>query len=396
MLVLASVAVMLDDVVAATVEGTIRNGTTGATNVEADVAIINPSAGMMSQRTVHASGGEFTVDDLEAGVYIARVTYKGVAYNEQFQIGGAGPVDVSVSVYEPTTSWDGVRVIVPHVTGSRRDGHLVIERVYDIMNESDPPRTMTGEDGYFRFPLPDDLHDFTALYVEYSGVPIERQPVETGETGVWRVEYPIRPGVTRVAMAYTVDYSAAEYEIHEKALYDIDEFTIFATDPGMEVTSSTHELVREEGPHASVSWVIHGIKRGDTFELRFQGGTPQQAAGGAQPVVSIIPNRAEGLSLLIMFILLLTLVAFIGIALKEPHATDVEAPRLKEYRDVLVRRLAKLDDLYETGAVPAAVYHSKRADVKNQIASLMYRLNMGGGSGAKRIQSGTRKRSGAK
>jgi len=384
---------------AAAVKGTVNNGTTGATNVDADVSIINPSAGMMAQHTVEASGGAFTVENLEAGVYLARVGYKGVTYNQQFQISGAGTVEVSIVVYEPTSSWEGVRIVVPHVTGSRHDDHhLVVERVYDIINESDPPRSITGEDGNFRFPLPDAMHDLTALYVEYSGVPIERQPVETDEAGVWRVDYPIRPGLTRVAMAYTVEYDAGEFEFKENPLYDIEEFRVFATDAQMTVTSSSHELIQSEDAHASVSWIIRDIKKGEPFNLLFRGGTIQRAAGGggAQPIVSTIPNQAEGLSVLIIFILLLTLVAFVGISVKEPHSTGVEAHRLKEHRDILVDRLAKLDDLHETGAIPVAAYQAKRSEIKNQIASLMYRLNLSGGSAVKRSGPGSKKRSGAK
>jgi hypothetical protein len=58
--------------------------------------------------------------------------------------------------------------------------------------------------------------------------------------------------------------------------------------------------------------------------------------------------------------------------------------------------LAKLDDLNQTGAIPAAAYQSKRAEFKNQIASLMYRLNARGGSGEPRTQQSGKTGSGTK
>jgi hypothetical protein len=50
---------------------------------------------------------------------------------------------------------------------------------------------------------------------------------------------------------------------------------------------------------------------------------------------------------------------------------------LSQYRDVLIERLAKLDDLRETGAIPAGAYQAKRMELKNQLASLIIRLGEG-------------------
>lgn len=362
---------------AATVEGTVQNGSTGGTAVNVPVAIINPSAGMMAQQTVETVDGRFTVNDLEPGTYMARAEYKEVTYNYDFQIaGGADSVEVAVVVYEPTSSWDGVKIIVPHFTAARHSDHLVIERVYDIYNESDPPRTVTGEEGLFRFPLPAEMHNFNGLFVQFGNVPVERQPIETDEAGIWRIDYPMRPGATRVVMSYTVEYETAAFAMTETIQQDIEQFTIFATDMEMTITSASHELLSGEGPHASVSSMIKNLKKGEELKLAFKGGITQPTdAGGPQPVVTVVPNSAEGVSFLLMIILLLALVAFIGIAVREPRVTGADSLHLKEHRDVLVRRLAKLDDMHETGAIPAATYQSKRSELKNQIASIMFRLN---------------------
>ena len=92
-------------------------------------------------------------------------------------------------------------------------------------------------------------------------------------------------------------------------------------------------------------------------------------------MVIVVPNDAENLSLVLMVILLLALVAFTSIAVREPRIDGAEALRLQEYREVLVRRLARLDDLHETGAIPGAAYQAKRAEIKNRIASIMFRLD---------------------
>jgi hypothetical protein len=375
---IAGLILSVNTAAAATVNGTIQNGTTGDAPVDVSVAIINPSAGMMAQQTVEAVDGRFAVENLEPGIYMARVEYKDVMYNYDFQITATDSVEVEVAVvvYETSSSWDGVKIVVPHFTAARHSDHLVVERVYDIYNESEPPRTIAGEDGQFRFPLPPEMHNFNGLWVQYGNVPIEREPLATDDPGIRRLDYPIRPGVTRVVMGYTVEYETAAFAMTEKLQHDIEQFTIFATDMEMKVTSSSHELLSGEGPHASVSSAIKDLKKGDVLSLAFEGGITQQATtGGPQPVVSVVPNSTESVSSLLMIILLLALVAFVGIAVRGPRVTGADALHLKEHRDILVRQLATLDDVHETGAIPAATYQSKRSELKNQIASLMFRLN---------------------
>ena len=365
------------------VHGAVVNGTTGAADVSAVVSVIDPSAGMAPIHTVQATNGEFSIDKLDPGTYIARVEYDGVTYNWPFQIVGDEHASVTVTVYETTASWDGVKVVAPHFTAARHGDHLVIERVYDIHNESQPPRTVAGEEGYFRFPLPKEMHNFNGMYVQYGEVPIEREATETDEEGVYELDYPIRPGLTRVVMAYTAEYDTGAVALDEKLQHDIESLTIFATDREMVIASSSHDLVLGEGAHAGVSWEINELKKGDVFNLSFRGGSNQESAeGGSQRMVIVVPNETENLSLALMVILLLALVAFTGIAVREPRIDGAEALRLQEYRDVLIGRLAKLDDVHETGAIPAVAYHAKRAEIKNQVASLMFRLDSGAPAGA--------------
>ena len=377
---------------AVSIHGAVVNGTTGAADVTATVAIINPASGMAPIHTVEAANGKFSVDRLDPGMYMARVDYGGVTYNKPFQIVGDEHANVAVTVYETTNSWEGVKVVVPHFTAARHGDHLVIERVYDIYNESQPPRTIAGDNAFFRFPLPEEMHNFSGLYVQYGEVPIEREPMETDEESVYRVDYPIRPGLTRVVMSYTAEYDTGAVAINEKLLYDIEGFTIFATDAEMAIASSSHDLAQGEGPHAGVSWDINGLERGDVLNLSFSGGVNQEqaaAAGGGQHTVIVVPNEAENLSLVLMVILLLALVAFTGIAMREPLVDGSEALRLSQHRKMLIHRLAKLDDLHETGAIPSAAYHAKRTELKNQVASLTFRLGKSESDGT-RTESGER------
>jgi hypothetical protein len=366
---------------AESIHGSVTNGTTGSTDVAVDISVINPAAGMAPLQTIRSSAGEWGVDNLAPGVYIARVEYQGVTYNQSFQIEGNEHVSVVLTIYETSPSWDGIRVVTPHFTATRHEHHLVVERVYDIYNETAPLNTVTGS---FRFPLPSQMHDFNGMYIQYGDVPVEREPVETDEPGIYSVEYPIRPGLTRVVMSYAAEYENAAVTFSEKLQYDMESFTIFATDAEMKITSPSHDFVEEQGAHAGVSWKIDTLKGGEQLELAFQGGVSQEVSPpSSQASVTVIPNDAESLSTLLLVILLLALAAFSGIALREHDPAKADAETLAGHRDLLVSRLARLDDMHEAGAIPGAAYQIKRTEIKNQIASLIYRLNQGRKSGSK-------------
>ena len=185
----------------------------------------------------------------------------------------------------------------------------------------------------------------------------------------------IRPGLTRIAMSYEVGYHESAYLLNEVLLFNIDQFTVFATDLNMSVSSSSHTMTQGDGAHSAVSWVIDNMKQGETLSIQFSGGTAQQASGGAQPVVSTIPNNTEGLSILMMIILGLALLAFIAVASRDQSDSGTRAKQLEDHRQLLVRRLARLDDVHESGAVPGAAYHETRLELKNQVASVVLQLN---------------------
>jgi hypothetical protein len=100
-------------------------------------------------------------------------------------------------------------------------------------------------------------------------------------------------------------------------------------------------------------------------------------------MVIVVPNEAEQLSLVLMVILLLALVAFTAIAMREPRVAGAEALRLSQHRNVLIHRLAKLDDLSEMGVIPSAAYHAKRVELKNHVASLTFRLGINASAGTR-------------
>lgn len=368
-----------------TLKGEIINGTTGETDIDIDVTVINPMEHMKTVGKARAIGGAFSVENLDdsVSVYILRVDYNDVHYDYPVRPTGADPVEITAYIYEQTSSWNGVSVGESRFYASKHAGHLQIDRVYEITNNSEPPATIVGPEGFFKITFPEEMASLNGLYASTLGIPVEREPIETNEPGIFLVNYPIRPGATNVGLSYTVPYQNEHFMFSEKLLYNIDRFKIFSDDRNLKITSKSNDLVNIEDPHAAVAYIIDGLKTNDELSIHFAGGSSNTDGETQRTAIQIVPNIMEDLSFIVMAILLIALLVIVVMALRETQAPLEQNAQLKRHKDVLVTRLAKLDDLYETKAVPPAVYHAKRSELKNQLASLIYRLGTGTKSGGK-------------
>ena len=86
------------------------------------------------------------------------------------------------------------------------------------------------------------------------------------------------------------------------------------------------------------------------------------------------PNPMEEVSLIMMFIVLLALLAFMGITIHGGKSPLDQPSSLRAYYELLLRRLAKLDDLRHAEVVTADVHRAHREELKGQLAALLYRL----------------------
>lgn len=370
------------------INGMVVNGTTGEP-MSTTVLVVKPAGGMMVEQNVEAQDGRFTVENLDpkAPIYLIRVDYEGVMYNEPVRVTGSD-VDVTVRVYETTTSWDGVHVSSPSIVASRTGEELEIERVYDVRNETDPPRAVAGDEAVFRFALPADMVELKSCRVTAMGVPIDRTPVPTDEPGLHRLDYPLRPGLTRFTMTYTVPYASGSYTLRERVPYPVDDLTIFQIDPDMEITGGGVDFGVHDASSSMQAYHATDVPADTEITIAFSGGSSAPAgmsgatSGGGSGTVMILPNAMEEASIMVMVIILLALLALTGVSIHGVANPLEEDERLRAHYDKLVQRLARLDDLYAAQTIPVDVYPVKRAELKQQLASLRYRLQPASASDA--------------
>ena len=193
----------------------------------------------------------------------------------------------------------------------------------------------------------------------------------TDDPEVFRVEYPLRPGLTRIGIAYKVPYASGSFTLNARALYDLEHISIFAVDPEMQITSPSHTLEEGEPVHGMTAYALHNVSRGSTLTLAFSGGSGEGMAAGGE--VKVVPNDAHRVALYAMVPLLLVLVALVGATQRAPSPLS-DARVVRDHYELLVKRLARLDDLHAAGAISEDAHHAAREEITPRLGALAMKL----------------------
>lgn len=206
---LACVCVCLAPALAA-VQGRVVNATTGQPQPGVAVNLVQPGAGGMQQLASAASGadGSFAFDQTPApgGPALIQATYKEVTYT-QVVPPGTPTTGLSVNVYESTAEPPGELTVQHLILLEPGAETLQVTETFLARN----PSKVTYQDarnGTLRFYLPAGVPENLQITVNAMGVDV-RRPVEKARGGLYRVDYPMRPGDTRYDLQYSLPASAA-------------------------------------------------------------------------------------------------------------------------------------------------------------------------------------------
>jgi hypothetical protein len=371
-----------------TIRGSVKNGTTGATNVSARVVAIQPSAGMQEVASTQASDGKYVLENLPDGApfLLLRAEFDGVTYNTPVTPDGSTQT-IDIEVFEATSSWDGVKIEVPHLAVARQGDALHIQQLFEIKNETSPARTVAGKDGPFTLYLPSDMDSLNECYASAGEMPLKRIPIPTGTKDIYGIDYPIRPGVTRIGVAYSVPYATGSYSVKLRFPHGVAHMMVFAVDSTMQVTSSTHQFANQESVHGMSAYALHNVAANGEVALNFTGGDPAFAGldvEGEEPAhtpenIRVAPTEDFKFSLFLMITVLLVLATIVSMALRD-HKDPLSDPQvLRGHYDLLLSRLARLDDLHAAEAIPSDVYRASREELVGRLGALAMQLRAHGG-----------------
>jgi hypothetical protein len=205
---------------AATLTGTVTNGTTNKPSAGDEVILIKLAGGMEeAAHTKTDSQGKFSLPLPDDGMHLIRVVHQGVTYH---QPAPPGTSSVNVEVYDVNPKVQGVKAVADLMYLQAGKGDLAVMRLFAVDNTSQPPRTQMN-DANFEFFAPENAEIVEAQAQTAGGQWVNSQPVPQREKGRYAFVFPLRPGQTQFRITYHLAYSG-KATLDPKLIYPLQHF----------------------------------------------------------------------------------------------------------------------------------------------------------------------------
>ena len=191
---------------AATLTGTVRNGTTGQPAAGVDVVLIALQGGMETVASTKTdSGGRFTLDNPGIGTQpmLVRALYRGVNFHASLP---PGRTTADIEVFDPTRDPRVLQITTRLIVFQPNGATLLVGEEYTINNAAKPPAAFFKPDGTFDFELPAGAALGQVSAWGPSGMPTVQGTIDRGPQR-YSVAFPFRPGESGVRVSYQVPYS---------------------------------------------------------------------------------------------------------------------------------------------------------------------------------------------
>lgn len=262
---------------AATLAGTVTNGTTGKPSAGDEVILIKLAAGM--EEAAHAKTdpqGKFTLSfDDENAPHLVRVFHQGVTYH---QPAPPGTKSINVKVYDAAKKVEGVNAVADLMYLQAGKGDLAIMRLFAVDNTSQPPRTQMSDAG-FEFNAPENAEIDEAQAQTAGGQWVNTSPVPQKIKGRYAFVFPLRPGQTQFRVTYHLTYSG-KYTVNPQELYPLQHFVVIMP-RSLGFTPSQSGIYQDKQPpdlRDAIAEVASNTKPGQNlaFDVSGEGMLPDQ------------------------------------------------------------------------------------------------------------------------
>ncbi len=208
---------------AATLTGTVTNGTTNKPSAGDEIVFIKLGAGM--EEVAHAktdAQGKFNFNFDDGGSpHLVRAIHQGVTYHK---MAPPGTDSVSVQVFDVAKKVEGVHAVADLMYVQTSQGQLGITRIFAVDNNSSPPRTQMNDANFeFFAPVNAEIDDADAR--TEGGQPLKISPTPQSEKGRYALSFPLRPGKTEFQVTYHLPYSG-KATIDPHIIYPLQHFVV--------------------------------------------------------------------------------------------------------------------------------------------------------------------------
>ena len=172
------------------------------------------------EETVSGSDGAFSfekelpaVAEGQQLVGSIRAEHDGVNYTEILPA-GAATRDVRVTVYSASAEAipppDGRAVVL-----EPGETEMIVQEIFVFVNDSSPPITYSSAAGTLRFFLPEAAQGVVRVSgTGPAGMPLTSTALPSETTGVYKVDFPLKPGENRIDLSYLLPHeNGAEFTV---------------------------------------------------------------------------------------------------------------------------------------------------------------------------------------
>jgi 5-hydroxyisourate hydrolase-like protein (transthyretin family) len=369
------------------ISGQVVNGTTGAPVAGQTLQLLMPRGGMQQVATaVTDKSGQFVVaaNDLATdSFYLLQATYQGVNYHAPVKFDDRGQAQVEITVYDATQTAPPLRIqsarIILHAEGSK----VHVQEMFAIRNSAEPPRSYVNPDGTFLFRLPKTASDPSAAVAGLMNMPLP-QAVNPGKgPGNFNIQYPLKPGLTVMMVAYDGDYTSSKLDLGDSVGYPIDSVELQVSPPSLAVASTLFKPAGVDAESGSQKYLAESVPPNTALAASLSGeaASGQEAATGAQPSqpdseVKTLPNSITRMGGLVLACFLLVLLWGLGVRVtkewpkwKAQQSASQLQKALEAEVEKLFNSLADLDELFATGKIAEKPYWKERLELKARLVA---------------------------
>jgi len=205
--------------VLAAIDGTVVNRTTGKPQAGATVSLYKlGQSGMEAMESVKSGAdGKFTITQDAQGPRLLQTAFDGVVYNQMLPP-GSSTSGIAVAVYNSSRQ-PGSAKVAQHIVFFEPSGsQMSVNEIYAFQNDGNTTWN-DPESGTLQFYLPAAAKGIVRVdCTAPNGMPVRRAADKTARPDIYKVDFPIKPGETRIDLSYVLPY-AADTTFEGKLLY---------------------------------------------------------------------------------------------------------------------------------------------------------------------------------
>jgi hypothetical protein len=289
------------------VDGTVLNGTSGKPEAGVQVMLLKlgqKGPELLASTRAGADGAFHFNQQLEPGPHLVEVAFDGVTYNTMLPP-GVPASGVQVNVFSSTRKPDEAKVAQHMVLFEPSGDQLAVTDTYIFANAGKLTFN-DAEAGTLRYFVPEaGKSSVRVMATAPQGMPVQRPAYETGKPGVFKLNFPIKPGETRIDVTYTMPGTAYE----GRTLYQGGPTRLVAP-AGVTIQG---EGLSQVGQEPNSQAVIYEVKTA-AYKVNIQGSGSMRAAAAddsgddnGPQIQQILPPAFEEHRFLIMGVALVAL-----------------------------------------------------------------------------------------